>query len=77
MDPQTLFNLTFGIISSGLGWFAKTLYTAVQELRSDLNQLRVKIADDYVPTQRYEATAKRFEDKLDRILDKLEHKVDR
>jgi hypothetical protein len=77
MDPQTLFNATFGITSAALGWFAKTLYGAVTELRRDLNALHVEMARDYVPTRRFEESIASVSAKLDSIIDKLDAKADR
>ena len=77
MDPQTLFNAVFGITSAGLGWFAKTLYGAVTELRRDLNALHVEMARDYVPVRRFEESMTAINAKLDSIIDKLDAKADR
>jgi hypothetical protein len=77
MDPQSLFNAFFGLASAGMGWFAKTLYGAVQELRKDLNALHIELARDYVPVRRFEEATKAISDKLDVILEKIAHKADK
>ena len=77
MDPQTFLNVVGGLVAAGFGWFAKTLYAAVQELRRDLSELHVEIVRDYVPVKRFEDAFAAVSEKLDRIIDKMEHKADR
>jgi cell division protein FtsB len=77
MEAQDLFNLTLGTACAALGWFAKTIYAAVQELRRDLSSLHVELARDYTPSVRFEEAVRTLHDKLDRVLDRLNEKADR
>ena len=77
MEAQDLFNFVLGTACAALGWFAKTLYGAVQELRRDLSNLHIELARDYVPQVRFEEAVRTLHDKLDRVLERLNEKVDR
>lgn len=73
MEPHTLWNtlLTAGIAT--VGWVLRTLYDAVRSLEADLANHKVDVARTYAPN----ADLSRLEDKIDRVLDKLERKADR
>lgn len=77
MDWQTLFNWAGGIATAALGWFARTLYYAVHELKRDLADMRVEVARDYVT----KAEVTRIEDKIDagfqRVYDRLDRLTER
>jgi hypothetical protein len=72
MDLQTLINTVLPLICVAIGWFCKELWTAVQELKNDLTDIRTHLADNYVRkddfAHRWEEVLKavhRIEDKLD------------
>lgn len=73
MEPQTLWSVLLTGGMGALGWFAKTLYGAVRSLETDFAQHKVEVAKTYAPN----ADLARLEDKIDRVLDKLERKADR
>lgn len=77
MEPQTLLNVGLTLASSALGWFARVLYQATQELRRDLNALHIELARDYVPTRRFEDATKAINEKLDTIIRTLGEKANR
>ena len=74
MDLQFIINTILPLICVVIGWFCKELWTAVQELKDDLGELRNHVADNYLRkddfTSRWDEVVKavhRIEDKLDRI----------
>lgn len=68
-----LLDMLFSVGFAALGWWAKTLWDAVQTLRRDLSALEVKLAEDYTPNERFEAVVRRLEE----VSDDLGKKVDR
>jgi hypothetical protein len=77
MDIQTLINTILPLICVAIGWFCKELWTAVQNLKNDLNDLRTHLAENYVHksdfSDRWEEVLKavhRIEDKLDKLQEK-------
>lgn len=67
--------LTF--ISGLLGWFAKTLWNAVQELKDDLSRLREELPKTYLQKDDFSEFRHELLTKVDKILDRLERKQDK
>lgn len=73
MDFQHVVNVVVGGAVAALGWFARTIFSAVKELERDLSSHKVEVAKTYATN----SDLSRIDDKLDRILDKLNAKADR
>lgn len=73
MDFQTVFNLVVMVGLPTLGWAMRTIYEDVKELSQSVNSHKVEVARDYATNH----DLGRIEEKLDRILEKVERKVDR
>jgi len=76
-EYQSLINTILGIVLAAGGWFARTLWDAVQELKADLSNLRVEIAKDYLPRNDFNRLADELKDMLGKIFDKLDNKADK
>ena len=72
MDQQLL-NILFGAALTVAGWFARELWSAVQELKTDLSKLPLV----YVARQDYRDDMKEIKDMLGKIFDRLENKQDK
>jgi cell fate (sporulation/competence/biofilm development) regulator YmcA (YheA/YmcA/DUF963 family) len=72
MDQQTV-NLILGSCMAVAGWFARELWTAVQELKNDLSKLPLT----YVARQDYKDDMRDIKDMLAKIFDRLENKADK
>ena len=72
MDQQTI-NLILGACMAVAGWFARELWTAVQDLKTDLS----KLPTIYVARQDYKEDLREVKELLGKIFDKLDHKVDK
>ena len=77
MEFQDIVNVIIGSILSVLGWFARQLWDAVQELKHDMKDLEVNLPTHYVRKEDLDARFDKFEAMLTRIYDKLENKVDK
>lgn len=73
MDFQHVIDVILGAVVAALGWFARTIFAAVKELERDLAGHKVEVAKTYATN----SDLSRIDDKLDRILDKLNAKADR
>ena len=69
---QNIINWVLAAVSSVLGWFARELWTAVQELKADLAQLREKLPTEYVRKDDF----RDFKTELLSVLERIEHKLD-
>ena len=70
---QQLINILFGAALAAAGWFARELWSAVQELKADLSKLPLF----YVARQDYRDDMKEVKDMLSKIFDRLDNKQDK
>lgn len=70
---QQLINILFSAALTVTGWFARELWTAVQDLKSDLSKLPLH----YVAKQDYRDDMKDIKDMLGKIFDRLDNKQDK
>ena len=79
MDAQTLINIGAGAVLATIGWLYRTLYDAVERLKSDVKGIEICLPSNYVQKQdmlviKHDIEA-RF-DKIDMTLEKLFEKLD-
>ena len=77
MNSQDLINLAFGAASSVLGWFARELWSAVKELKSDLSKLREELPRMYVVRDDYKTDIREIKEMLTKLFDRLDNKADK
>lgn len=77
MDSQNLINLAFGAASAVLGWFARELWNAVKELKSELAKLREEMPRAYVMKEDYRRDIYEIKELLGKIFDRLDNKADK
>ena len=77
MDWQIIINLIGVAIVATIGWFARELWAAVQALKVDIQKIEVDLPTNYVRKIDIESRFDRLEVILDRIMDKLDTKVDK
>lgn len=77
METQALINFGFVLVSGVLGWFAREMWSAVKELKSDLSKLREELPKTYVTKDDFKSDMQRVLDMLDKIWTKLDGKADK
>ena len=77
MENQQLINMFLGIGMTVVGWFARELWAAVKELKTDLANLREDLPKDYVLRDDYREDIRGIKEMLAKIFDKLENKADK
>jgi hypothetical protein len=77
MENQTLINYLIMLGAAVLGWLWKTLWNAVERLKSDLKDLEVKLPETYTQKVDIDKRFDRIELTLQRIYEKLEAKADK
>ena len=77
MDTQLIINFGVGSVLAVLGWFARQLWEAVQDLKRDMQRIEVDLPTHYVRKDELESRFDKLEAMLDRIFDKLDSKVDK
>jgi hypothetical protein len=77
MDTQNIMNMiSVAAIGAG-GWFARELWGAVKELRSDLHDLEIDLPKSYVSKLDMDKRMDHIETMFQRIYDKLDGKADK
>lgn len=84
MDQQQLFNVLFALVGVLGGWWMKAMWEAIKSLEqadkalgSQVADLKVLVAGEYVRTEQFDSMGKAIFAKLDRIEDKLDGKADK
>ena len=74
---QSLFNLMGGLISGGLLWMLKSLWTRIHRQSERIGALEVLVAGKYVTREDFQRTTTEMFTLLHRIEDKLDRKADK
>ena len=77
MQDQTIINIIIGTALSVLGWFARQLWDAVQDLKDDMQRIEVELPSHYVRKDELEVRFDKIESMLQRIFEKLDTKADK
>ena len=77
MEPQALYNTVIVLGAGVLAWIWKTLWNAVERLKTDLKDLEVKLPETYAMKSDIDKRFDRIEAVLERIYEKIDSKADR
>jgi hypothetical protein len=77
MTLQEILNSFAGVALAVLGWFAREVWSAVQELKRDLGVLREELPKTYVTRNDYKDDIRELKEMLARIFDRLDDKADK
>jgi hypothetical protein len=77
MEFQNLINTIAGVGFTVIGWFAREMWEAVKELKSDLAKLREELPKTYVNRDDNKDDIREIKEMLGKIFDKLDLKVDK
>jgi hypothetical protein len=76
-EPNQIVMGLLGLSCAALGWFARELFTATQNLRRDLSALETRIATEYMRYDRLQDAFRPVMDSLHEIKVALLSKVDK
>jgi len=77
IDFQFFFNTVLGAALMVIGWFARQLWDATQQLKQDVSDLELNVSEHYVKKVDITARFDKIEAILERLFDKLESKQDK
>ena len=77
MTLQEILNSFAGVALAVLGWFAREVWSAVQEMKRDLGVLREELPKTYVTRNDYKDDIRELKEMLARIFDRLDDKADK
>lgn len=77
IDFQVLFNASLSIILIMVGWGVRSMYDALDRLKSDQQSLERKLYEDFVRKDDYKSDLAEIKDLLGAIWKRLESKEDK
>jgi len=77
MESTQIVLWVLGISCACLGWFARQVWSAVTNLKDEVNELRIMIGTDYVRYDRLQDAFKPIMDSLQEIKQTLAGKADK
>ena len=77
MENQNLINIFLGLGMTVVGWFARELWAAVKELKSNISQVREQLMKEYLTKDDYREDIREIKMMLAKIFEKLENKADK
>jgi hypothetical protein len=77
MDGQSLFNAIIALGSAAGGWFLKTIWDSVRDLKAEIRSLSLEMHQDFARRDDFKEAIKEIKDMLVRIFDKLDDKADK
>jgi len=77
MEMQNIIDLALGGVLVVIGWFSRELWSAVKELKADLSKLREDLPKEYVAKDDYRQDIRELKEIMNKVFDKLEHKLDK
>jgi chaperonin cofactor prefoldin len=77
MENQQLLNILISVSLAVLGWFARQLWEATQNLKNDLKKIEVELPTNYVTKIDIQSRFDKLEAKLDTLFERIDRKVDK
>lgn len=69
MDSQKIVNVLGGLVLAFLGWWSNNIWQTVQTMQSQVTNLNIELAKNYVPRAEIQAAFDRIYSKLE-VIDK-------
>jgi hypothetical protein len=77
MDAQTLINIGAGATLATVGWLCRTLWDAVERLKTDIQRIEVCLPSSYSRKDDIQCRFDKIDITLEKIFDKLDTKADK
>ena len=77
MELQHIIDLGLGASMAVIGWFAREMWGAVKELKSDLSKLREDLPKSYVAKDDYREDIRELKEIMNKVFDRLDNKADK
>lgn len=77
MEWQNIIDGFVAFIGAVFGWLFKILWDAIRELKEDIKETNRVVHEQYVRKDDYRVEMSKIENMFNRIMDKLDGKVDK
>jgi len=72
VDGQFIFNALIGFLLAVAGWFARQLWTAVEDMRKNIHQIEVDLPSNYLRRDEFREGLKEVKDILNEMFRKID-----
>lgn len=76
-EPQIIVDAVIALVGALFGWLFKMVWDAIKELQRDIKETNQTIHESYVRKDDYRVEIAEIKGMFNRIMDKLESKVDK
>jgi len=76
-DYQVLFNIFVVPCMAAMGYFAKQALDDVKAIATEMNHLKLHIAQNYVPRDDFKEFTAEIKEMFNKVIDKLDNKADK
>ena len=77
VDPQIIVDAVIALVGALFGWLFKMVWDAIKELQRDIKDTNQTIHENYVRKDDYRVEIAEIKGMFNRIMDKLDGKVDK
>jgi hypothetical protein len=84
MSLQEIINTGIGAALAAIGWFARTIYDSLNELKQDIDSHKLHVSENYVKKSEVETLRNEMDKRFDRLeqmiarlYDKIDQKADK
>lgn len=77
MDTQSIINTSIAVILTGLGWFGRQLWDAVEKLKDDIQKIEVDLPSHYIRRDEFKEGVSEIKTILGDIFKKIDDLKDR
>jgi hypothetical protein len=77
MMEQQVFNIAIALVGALGGWWMKAMWDGLKDMSSQVTNLQVMVAGQYVRREEFDKSMDSIISKLERIEDKIDKKVDK
>ena len=77
MEWQDLLDIAVAAVSALFGWLFKVFWYAIKDLKNEIKETNKIIHEQYVRKDDYRVEMSKIENMFNRIMDKLDGKVDK
>lgn len=77
MDSQDLFNAAITLSGAFGGWILKTIWDAINDLKTEVKELNREVNQDFVRREDFKDSVADIKEMLNKIFDKLDNKADK
>lgn len=76
-EPQIIIDAVIALVGALFGWLFKMVWDAIKELQRDIKETNQTLHESYVRKDDYRVEIAEIKGMFNRIMDKLESKVDK